>query len=57
MNEIVAGVNATSDGAEEAARTAEELLVLAHQLNDDAGRFRMNSQASNIHVIGRRLAA
>ena len=57
MNEIVASVNASSDGAEEAARTAEELLALAQKLKEAAGRFRMNCRENNVQVIGRRLAA
>jgi methyl-accepting chemotaxis protein len=40
MNEITANILSTADGAEEAARTALELVKLAHQLNEHMSRFR-----------------
>lgn len=40
MNEISAGIGASSEGAEELARTAEEMVRLAAQLQEQASQFR-----------------
>lgn len=39
MNEMAASIAASAEGAEEASRTAEELVALARQLNEQTGKF------------------
>jgi methyl-accepting chemotaxis protein len=57
MNQIAASIASSSDGAEEAARTAEELVSLAEKLNEQAGQFKTGEENSGLHEVKRRRAA
>jgi methyl-accepting chemotaxis protein len=57
MNEIAASIASSSDGAEEAARTAEELVSLADKLKEQAGQFKTGEENRGIREVKRRRAA
>jgi len=57
MSQIAASIASSSDGAEEAARTAEELVSLAEKLKEQAGQFKTGGEAAQIREIDRRRAA
>ncbi|MGC1782796.1 MAG: methyl-accepting chemotaxis protein, partial [Acidobacteriaceae bacterium] len=57
MNEIAASIASSSDGAEEAARTAEELVSLAQKLKEQAGQFKTGQDNRGVHEVKRRRAA
>jgi methyl-accepting chemotaxis protein len=57
MNQIAASIASSSDGAEEAARTAEELVSLAEKLKEQAGQFKTGEERSGIREVKRRRAA
>jgi methyl-accepting chemotaxis protein len=57
MHQITASIASSSEGAEEAARTAEELVSLASQLNDQAAQFKTGEEDRGPFEIQRRHAA
>jgi methyl-accepting chemotaxis protein len=57
MNQIAASIASSSDGAEEAARTAEELVSLAEELKEQAGQFKTGEESRGIREVKHRRAA
>ncbi len=57
MNQIAASIASSSEGAEEAARTAEELVALAEKLKEQASQFRTGEEQSGPRSVQRRRAA
>ncbi len=57
MNEIAASIAASAEGAEEASRTAEALVALSAQLNEQAGLFKTSDRRSTGRAITHRRAA
>jgi methyl-accepting chemotaxis protein len=53
MNEIAAGIAASSEGAEEAARTAEELVDLAQRLAEQASQFKTGEGGKGPRAVRR----
>ena len=57
MNEIAASIGTSSEAAEEAARTAEELTSLARKLGEQAARFKTGDEGSRVRKVPRPRAA
>jgi methyl-accepting chemotaxis protein len=57
MNQIAASIASSSEGAEEAARTAEELVSLAEKLKEQAAQFKTGEEHRGIREVKRRRAA
>jgi methyl-accepting chemotaxis protein len=57
MNQIAASIASSSEGAEEAARTAQELVSLAEQLNEQASLFKTGEEHKGPRAVARRRAA
>jgi methyl-accepting chemotaxis protein len=57
MNQTAASIDSSSGGAEEAARTAEELAMLARQLQEQVSQFKTGEEAKEPMRVVRNRAA
>jgi len=57
MNEISTSIASSSEGAEVSARTANELVKLAHQLTEQVGRFKTGEESRQPFLVARNRAA
>lgn len=57
MNQIAANIMSSSEGAEESARTAEELVTISHQLREQANRFSTGEAQEGPRLVAPRVAA
>lgn len=57
MHEMAASIASSSEGAEESARTAEELAALAEQLESHSRRFQTGEQPVRPRLVKKRSAA
>jgi methyl-accepting chemotaxis protein len=57
MHEMAAAIAASSEGAEESARTAEELAAMAEQLETQSNRFQTGESAHKPHLVKKRSVA
>jgi len=57
MNEMASNIVTSSEGAEESARTAEELAAMAQQLEEQSSRFNTGETARGPQLVRKRSAA
>ena len=57
MNEMASGIAASTESAEELARTAEEMAAMAQQLEDHSARFQTGEPARKPQLVKKRPAA
>jgi methyl-accepting chemotaxis protein len=57
MNEIAASITASSDGAEEAARTAVAMLTLSNQLKHESSQFKTGEESRQPQLVRSKRAA
>ena len=57
MSSMAASIATSSEGAEEAARTAEELASMVRQLEEQSGQFRTGEQERGPRLVKKRSAA
>jgi methyl-accepting chemotaxis protein len=57
MNQIASGITSSSEGAEESARTAAELVKLSQTLADHSMKFKTGEERSKPRLVAKRRAA
>lgn len=57
MNEIAASITASSDGAEEAARTAVAMVTLSNQLKNESSQFKTGEEFGKPILVAHKQAA
>jgi methyl-accepting chemotaxis protein len=57
MNQTMAAIDSSSEGAEETARTAAELVTLAHHLKEGVSQFRTGEESGTPFVVRSERAA